>query len=206
MFSLWLARTTSPSNPASPVTWYQRERHSSAAEAIPCSLSLSVVCASRLFDSSLPTLPPLCHFCPVSSSYLFLSSLHIPSLQPLSSTPLPSILPLQTWPYLGLWERGLVRVVGWGGGPRLSPWRSTSKQSDEGGVGVRSHVSSHIVTVRAGGESDGNTEGWVTTRSEATTANDNDITRSMTRRCTFISFIWHSHCSKISRKLCLGKE
>lgn len=50
VFSLWLARTTSPSNPASPVTWYQRVRHSSAGKAIPC--SRSVFWASPLFFHS----------------------------------------------------------------------------------------------------------------------------------------------------------
>lgn len=56
---------------------------------------------------------------------------------------------------------GACGRMGWG--PRLSPWRSTSKHSNEGGVRARSHVSSRIVTVRAGGESDGNTgaESWL---------------------------------------------
>lgn len=81
------------------------------------SLSLSVFCTSRLFwlfTPHSPSIMPLLSC--VLSSYLLLSSLHVPSLQPLSSSPLTSILPQQTWPYLGLWERGLVRVVGWGGG------------------------------------------------------------------------------------------
>lgn len=93
VFSLWLARTTSPSNPTSPVTWYQRERHSSAGKAIPC--SLSVFCASPFFLTLsfrifLSFFIVVLHFSPFLNSYLsFLSSLNTPS----SSLSLPRHCP-----------------------------------------------------------------------------------------------------------------
>lgn len=93
VFSLWLARTTSPSNPTSPVTWYQRERHSSASKAIPC--SLAAFCISRLFDSSIPLflsiISLLSYFLVSALSAFFQHSLFLS----LSSTPLPSILPFK---------------------------------------------------------------------------------------------------------------
>ena len=76
VYSLWLARTTSPSNPTSPVTWYQRERHSSAGKAIPC--SPPVFCTSLSFDSFIPPsiIPLLPHF--LVLSFLPSSSLALP--------------------------------------------------------------------------------------------------------------------------------
>lgn len=146
-FSLWLARTTSPSNPASPVTWYQRERHSSAGKAIRCSPSLLSV-HPAFWTLSFPNFHPSFLSFPTSPSLSFFSPHSL--FEALSSTPLPSILPCKhgrIWVY----GKGLGACGGLGWGLRLSPWRSTSKQSSEGGVGVCSHISSHITTVTAGG-------------------------------------------------------
>lgn len=112
VFSLWLARTTSPSNPSSPVTWYQRERHSSAGEAIPC--SLAVFCTSPFFSDSVSPLVLAHHF----SSSLFPFFFPLFTLRPLvlspSSTPLSSILPYKHGP-IWVCGKGLECMCeGWG--------------------------------------------------------------------------------------------
>lgn len=93
--------------------------------------------------------------CPLFLSPSFLS----PRSLPPASLFLPTNLHLAptNMAVFGFVGKGVGACGRMGWGPRLSPWRSTSKHSNEGGVRARSHVSSRIVTVRAGGESDGNT-------------------------------------------------
>lgn len=70
-----------------------------------------------------------------------------------SSTPLASELALQTWPYLGLWGRGLERSLGRGGGGGEIIAIAIPHQNSpgEGGVGACSHISSHNRSDIAGG-------------------------------------------------------
>lgn len=95
-----------PSNPASPVTWYQRERHSSAGKAIPC--SRSVFCTSRPSLDSFP--PQFISIAFLLFHFLVLSLSFIPSFSPPTHCPLH--LAVQMWPYLGLWEGVAVGAGG----------------------------------------------------------------------------------------------
>lgn len=95
-----------PSNPASPVTWYQRERHSSAGKAIPC--SRSVFCTSRPSLDSFP--PQFISIAFLLFHFLVLSLSFIPSFSPPTHCPLH--LAVRMWPYLGLWEGVAVGAGG----------------------------------------------------------------------------------------------
>lgn len=96
--SLYLTRTTSSSNPTSPVTRYQRERHSSPAAVSPSFFSIFSVfihhVGSFFVPSFCPLFPRFSHS-PYSYLCLFPSSLNILPL-PAASRPTALHLALQT--------------------------------------------------------------------------------------------------------------